>query len=791
MTRKIRVSLALAGAALLVPVASAQEFGSRSARNSEKNCTSAGAGGVTIGYQTGSGLDQSSKLQQYETVPKGALLSCATYGWKNDKNYFADVTGTKLGLDDQFASLVAGKTDSFKLLLSWDQNPNWQSNTARTPYTETSAGVFHVPDGMRKSLQNVYVPWVPPTSSNPIGTGSAPANPTVPGFYAVQPWVNDSQPIDLLYLRRTGRSALSFKSGKNWNFNLSYARELRDGNKNTTFYGGPSYEVATPLKYTTDDFRAEAEFAKGKWFANAAVNFNKFTNDILYNTIDNPERLELQSPTSGRFVINDATTFRLWQPPSNDMYTIDGTAGVKLGKKHKLTGTFQTGSMKMDHELIDISTNPYLATSATAPDPNFTVRPPYPGVEARFDNLMAQFKLTGDPSTKFGYIASYRRYELEDKTDDYHFTSSVRGDVGPSYSAAGFTREHEGWSVESLKGEVHVRPTGGLRLSASYGQDKKTYDAREYSDVTDKNLSFTVDYAYKWASFHGLWTVLDRKPGDTNVDAIQPTWQGATQTDITERNRHMLSGFLTLTSAKGLAVTFTGNKTSNEFAESVTGLLDQSFDSIGADLSYAPNEKLNLYGGYVYEKYFFKMDAAYIPRGTNPPYDPANLWENDTTDKIDTFRAGFAWTIRPERWDASADIDYSKPRSESLYNFALPGTPIGGLNEANGIFPANVPPIPGFPVVSYDRFPLVTKKFTIAKIRLNYHVDKRLTLSAMYWKQKYDNTDWQTNNPGANGEPFTPYMGRIDPSANRWFFLGAQVPGYDANIFRASLTYTF
>jgi hypothetical protein len=185
------------------------------------------------------------------------------------------------------------------------------------------------------------------------------------------------------------------------------------------------------------------------------------------------------------------------------------------------------------------------------------------------------------------------------------------------------------------------------------------------------------------------------------------------------------------------------------------------------------------------------MDAAYIPRGTNPPYDPANLWENDTTDKIDTFRAGFAWTIRPERWDASADIDYSKPRSESLYNFALPGTPIGGLNEANGIFPANVPPIPGFPVVSYDRFPLVTKKFTIAKIRLNYHVDKRLTLSAMYWKQKYDNTDWQTNNPGANGEPFTPYMGRIDPSANRWFFLGAQVPGYDANIFRASLTYTF
>ena len=51
----------------------------------------------------------------------------------------------------------------------------------------------------------------------------------------------------------------------------------------------------------------------------------------------------------------------------------------------------------------------------------------------------------------------------------------------------------------------------------------------------------------------------------------------------------------------------------------------------------------------------------------------------------------------------------------------------------------------------------------MAKIRLAYHITKNLTASAMYWKQKYDNTDWQTENPGANGEPFTPYMGRDRP----------------------------
>ena len=73
----------------------------------------------------------------------------------------------------------------------------------------------------------------------------------------------------------------------------------------------------------------------------------------------------------------------------------------------------------------------------------------------------------------------------------------------------------------------------------------------------------------------------------------------------------------------------------------------------------------------------------------------------------------------------------------------------------------------------------------MAKIRLAYHVSKNLTASALYWKQKYDNTDWQTDLHAAVHGPTS------IPGANRWFFLGARIPSYDADIFRASLTYTF
>ncbi len=784
MTMKNIVRLAAAAAVLC---AASRPASAQWGPEEEKNCYKKGnTGSFTLSAQGGDGYEDSSKLQQFETIPKGVFVPCALFGWENT-NYFLDAKGTKLGLDDQFASVLAGKKGGANLSLSWTQNPNWQSNTAQTPYSESRSGdtaFLHVPDGMRVGLQNVYTPWVTPTASNPAGVGSAPANPTVPGFFAVEPWVTGAPPIDLRYLRKTGAAGLEIPVGESFVFNASYSHETRNGNKNTTLYGGPNYEVATPIDFKTEGFRFGGEYAKGHVFANVTADFSKFTNEVQYVEIDNPERLQLKNPNfpTARTVYNDVSTFRLWQTPDNNAYSVDATAGYTLPKRHKITASLSTGQMKMDHELIDISTNPSLGLQP--PNPAFSVVPPYPSVEAKYDTFMANFRFTGDPSHYFGYIASYRKFSLSDKTEEYNFKSAVRGDVGASYSTTGATREHQGWSIESLRGEVHAFPTRGLRVGLSYGQDKRSYDIREYSDVTDDVLTLSADYGYRWASLHFVWTNFDRKPGDSNEAAIPPTWDGATQTDISNAHRHIFSGLLTLTPTDKLAVSFTGSKLSNEFAESVTGLLDQSSDSFGVDVTYAANAKLNVTAGYVYEKYFFDMAAAYIPRGQSPPFDPANEWSNATTDKIDTFRAGLSWALVPDKIDFDATIDYTKPRSDSQYDFALPGTPIGGLNEANGIFPANVPPIPGFPATTFDSFPLVSKEFIMAKLRLAYHIGKNLTASAMYWKQKYDNTDWQT-------DLTKPYMGHVDPGANRWFFLGARVPSYDANIFRASLTYTF
>ena len=181
--------------------------------------------------------------------------------------------------------------------------------------------------------------------------------------------MNGSQPIDVRYVRKTGKGGLTIPVGKSLNLNVTYSRELRDGNKNTTFYGGPDYEVATPIKYKTDNFRVSGDFAKGRFFANAALNFNKFTNDLLYAEIDNPERLADGEPDQR--ARTSSTTPRPSDSgclPTTRPSTFDVTGGVTMPRRHKVTASLSKGNMKMDHELLPISTNPKLQTSATTPE---------------------------------------------------------------------------------------------------------------------------------------------------------------------------------------------------------------------------------------------------------------------------------------------------------------------------------------------------------------------------------------------------------------------------------------
>ena len=311
-------------------------------------------------------------------------------------------------------------------------------------------------------------------------------------------------------------------------FDASYSRETRNGNKNTTFYGGPDYEVATPIDFMTDNFRFGGEFAKGRFFLAPRRTSASSRTTCPYVEIDNPERLADEQPDS-RTAARSTTTptfFRLWMPPDNEAYQADFTGGVTLPARHKITASLSTGDMKMDTVLHEHLDQPQPQTSATPPNPAFTIVPPYGSVEAKYDTFMAQVRFTGDPIRWLGYtpvLPQVRARRTRPRTTTSRARSAATS--APPYSAAGFTREHEGWSIESLRGEVHVTPVRGLRLGASYGAGQahvRHPRVRRRRRTTSSRSPATTASSLVQPP-RRVVRRLDRKPGDANEEAIPPT----------------------------------------------------------------------------------------------------------------------------------------------------------------------------------------------------------------------------------------------------------------------------
>ena len=760
-------------------------------------------GSVTVGAQGGSGIDDSSKLQQYETVPKGVSLFNVHFDWKNAADYFMKFDGTKLGLDDQFARFQAGKQSAWKLTMSLNQNPRWFSNTAETLYTESSPGVFVLPEGMRKNLQQI---WSPSTTDP-----AAPANSNDKRFWSVRDYQNGAQPIDLKYIRKTGLLGIDYTAIENWTFGASYQRETRNGNQAVAFTAGPGIdEVANPIQYTTQDTRFEVEYAKNNFFLNGAFAYSIFNNDVLYTTVDNPVRYNNTDYFWTGTVPNNTSanaTARLWNAPDNKADSFDVTTGYRMPAHHKITFTASSTRMKVDQALIAQATNPNLNLATTSADyGKFTLTPEYASVNPRLNQTLYMLNFTGDPTTKFGYSVFYRAFDLKDNSPAYTFRSTVNSDGGASYSATGITSTEDarGYNSGQFKAEAHFSPARGFKIGVNAGQLKTTYEDRNFVDVKDNTVGVTLDVNGNWAMFHGGFTNLSRTPGAADPDeAAEGTTGGrldinAQMKDVAKQNAKLYNAALTLTPIDKFAFTFSAQGMRSDFPETSIGLKTSNMDNYGVDVVYAATDTFSLNAGYIYEKYHMDTNFWYAANGTVAKPVATNVEDkywNVIDDKVDTAKVGFRWAVAPGKVDIGSDYDYSRGRSDSGFTVA-PGGVLGG----DLTYPTTT--TVNFPAIQALNYPQVFNKTTIWKTWFDFHVDKNVTLTLMYWKQRFDQADWAYDGlspymlPGSSLYATTPgavanIYPQIDPSANRALFLGAGVPNYNANIVRASLTCRF
>jgi MtrB/PioB family decaheme-associated outer membrane protein len=762
-------------------------------------------GSATVGAQAGSGIHDSSKLQQYETIPTGVTLFDVNFGWKNASNYFMKLDGTKLGLDDQFAAFQGGKKGAWNLHLSLDQNPRWFSNVAETLYNQSGPGVFTLSDGMRTALQRIWSP----AKTDP----AAPANSNDNRFWSVRDYMNGAQPVDLRYVRKTGLVGLDYTALENWTFKVSYQRETRNGSQPLAFTAGPGIdEVANPINYTTQDTRAEVEYAKNRLFINGMFTYSLFNNDVPYTTVDNPVRLNNTDFFWTSSAVNNTSanaTARLWNAPDNKAISFDVTGGYQLPNHHKVTLTASRMAMRVDYALIAQATNPNLNLATTSADyGKFTLTPEYASVNPRLNQTLLMANFSGDPHPKFGYSMFYRSFDVKDRTPSaYTFHSTVNSDGGASYSATGITSSEDarGYGTGQVKVEGHFTPVRGLRIGLNAGHLKSTYEDRSFLDVGDNTVGVTLDANRGWVSFHGGYTSLRRNPGAADPDeAAEGTTGGpldinAEMKDVAKQDGKLYNAALTLTPVDKAALTFSVQGINSDFPDTSIGLKKSTMTNYGIDVVYAFTDKFSANAGYIYETYHLDSNFWYGANGTvsNPvATNVVDQYFNNIVDKVDTYRAGFRWSVIPKHVDVGSDYDYSKGRSDSGFTI----TP-GGVAGGDLLFPTNTTTV-NFTQFQYLNYPQVFNATTIWKTWFNYHVREDVTLGVSYWRQKFDQADWAYDGlapymlPGASLYATTPgavstLYPQLDPSANRALFLGATVPNYNANIVRVSIGYRF
>jgi MtrB/PioB family decaheme-associated outer membrane protein len=761
-------------------------------------------GGATVGAQTGTGINDSSKLQQYETVPKGVTLFDVDFGWKNAASYFMTFEGTKLGLDDQYAAFETGKKGAWAITAALNQNPRWFSNTAATLYNQSAPGVFTLPDGMRSSLQKI---WYPAT-----GETAAPANSNDARFWSLRDYQNGAQPVDLKYVRKTGGVAFDLTAIKDWTFKLSYQKETRNGTQPVAFTAGPGIdEIANPIQYTTQDTRGEAEYIKKNFLVNAAFSNSRFTNGVPYSVIDNPVRLmDTDYFWTAKPVIATSTTSeaRLWNAPDNTANSFDLTAALKLPMRHKVTFTTSYTSMTMDRTLVAQALNPNLNLATTSADyGKFTLVPEYSAINAKLKQTLFQVNFSGDPSPKLGYSAYYRAFDVANEKPAYTFHSTVNSDGGASYSAAGTTSTEDmgGYSTGQFKAEGHFNVVKGFRVGVNAGQLKSTYEDRMYVDTKETTVGVTADATVRWAMLHGSFSNVSRQPGAIDPDEPAEGTTGgpldinADMKDVAKMDGKLYNVALTLTPLDKAAFTFSVQGMNSDFPDVSIGLKKSTVKNYGFDFVYAFNEKVGVNAGYVYETYHMDSNLWYGANGTvsNPiATNTTDKYGNAIDDKVDTVDAGVRLDIIPGRFDIRSDYSYSKGRSDSGFTI-VPGGQAGG----DMYFPTNTTTV-NFTQGQYLSMPQVFNATTIWKTSFNYHVEKNLTVSLLYWHQKFDQADYAydmlapymlagsalyATTPGA----VTNIYPTLDASANRAMFLNAGVPNYNANIVRVSLSYRF
>lgn len=751
---------------------------------------------------------RTSKLNEYGDIRNNFLIRRAHIYLDNvlgTRNYLLYQTQSSFYRDQSHLGTF-GQYNKFKVQVRYDEISHIFTNTARTPYVQTSPGVWTMPLALRQALQ----------TASSTGT-AAQINSSLPSYIATQ-LVPYEQFIVPELQRRAGTGLVSVYLTPDWTLNATYWREHESGTRpiGAIFNSSPSapgsgqpgtvanrqspgmgVELPETINYFNNLVKVMTEFDRHRWAAQVGYNGSFFEENVPSMTFDNPFAtadvpVQIIAPgTSGCTGTANCTISSVPAHgqralyPSNQANYMNFATLLSFGKHTHVTGMVSPGWLHQNDHFL-----PYTANTA------ITGLAPLPATSLNGNKQTLAMNWTAVAKLKFVELeGKYRQYDYNNNTQVLQLTP-IEGDVigatstGQAAPSATDTtgRSNPGFNRRTL--ELSGTGYWGKRSSAKVGWQGEWFD-RSHRDVEhsfESTIFGNVDYS---PSRDFLLRVSgrhqNRTPDEYQDEAASDPVTGAeisctsSSTVFTEEQRchrrfdeaarildrgdvlaqYDLRNWSFTGSFQTIQQDFnrsggTNSPTPLNFVPGNTspyylyGALKDLSWIYSFDTSYAFSEAASAFVEYTHEDYHKRM----ISRSRTPASGtqtiltcngcdtPNNDWESTYHDKFDTYAVGLDFFLAKRFWFSPY---YSLASGLGRVVTRALGNP--GITSGANAFTLTGTSTP-------ENYPETTTRIHEGVAVFKYKLTKNLMPKFEYRYQQFDNKDYQTS-------AMTPYMGCI------------------------------
>lgn len=690
------------------------------------------------------------KFEEYGEVPAGPFLENLYLRVdRADDRYFLELKAREIGEEDQNFLLRSVRPGRSLFEFEWDQTPHTYSNTGRSPFVETTPGVFQLPDLLQTSL---------------AGAAAADRPNILRSFLATTP------PVDLTTRWDTARFLWVGSPYPTLTLQAEYAVIHKQGSRpiSTTFLFTNQVELPEPIDQRIDDLKLTAELTRERWQLQLGYGLSLFQNDI--------DALIWDNPLSATDAVGAPSRGRLDLPPDNVAHTLHLTGAVNLPRRSRLSGTLSYSRRTQDDHFLPHTIN----TAVSAP----ALVLPADSLDGKVDIWSGYLKFTSRPVESVGVKSYYRFYGFNNKTPERIFPAQVRTDLSilneeVRSSSINYTKESAGAATDWQSGR-------SLSLGVGYdwmrwSRDDRHREAPTTNEHTPKvSLDYTgIDWLLLRTSYARSW----RRNGDYNtfahlahthvdvegLDTTQAQHLLLRKYDEADRDRHRVDLLAQISPKETLSFTPSVSYRKDDYKNSPFGLQEDQNWAAGLDFSWSPIAPgITLYASYMREVF----DALQRSRYRTPPAqleNPTYDWISQNKDKIDT--VGVSVNIVLIASKADLDLSWNASRAVGAMRAANPVPPAGGT-EAQNI------------AATAENYPDITERLQRLEAALRYAVSPALFWRLQYILEKFDITDFRT-------DVMQPFMGDVEAGSGTSVYLGAQIRDYTAQIVSFVVGYRF